>query len=137
MTDLNRLNKLPDAIIQLIYQYSHNIPNVLDEILFNKIEKEYHKYIHIRNNNFMNGIHNALRRFYGYYSIHERTCVFRHLTNCQCCLRHKTNIPKNIDGEWNIDPYLSSQAYNEDWYDCTCNCRFLRRCVSESVLLRK
>lgn len=127
-------NYFPDEILYNIYKYVdekkdyiianrlYEINNFLDTLLFEEL------YIRTNTN----------------YDIHEMMEIFikknknielfkdsfNMLKYCNCCQRHKHNVPKHIYDYWDTQDF---SPYRKDNILCGCRCRHLRRILCSVI----
>ena len=56
--------------------------------------------------------------------------MFKHIKGCRCCNMHRRNRPKNIEGNWDEQPFSRN-----DSTDCKCACRHYMRVLCKAYAL--
>ena len=55
--------------------------------------------------------------------------MFKHLKACRCCVMHRENRPRRIDGIWDEQPLAATYG------TCKCACRHYMRVLSKAYML--
>jgi hypothetical protein len=127
---------IPDEVVDIIYSYLHELKYCLDDIKISGC--------HSRMNNIIsNWIEERKNKEEYYYttSLHKNLddpqYIISHLSKCNCCNRHMTNIPTTLYDPLYLN-FINNYDYtqmNQSTHECNCpcrhGCRFIHRTFCE------
>ena len=117
-------NNIPDELVIVIYTYLHGLKHCFDDI---KIKGCHSRMNHISNLWLKLREKNENIQYYNilYNNLDDPYHIITHLSKCNCCSRHNSNIPKTIN-DTNYLNFINNYDYtqmNNDSHECSCTCR--------------
>ena len=115
---------IPDELVNVIYSYLHELKYCLDDI---KIKGCHSRMNHI----ISNWMDERKKKQDIYYftclknNLDDPQYIISHLSKCNCCSRHMTNIPRTLHDPLYLN-FINNYDYsqmNQDNHECNCSCR--------------
>lgn len=118
-------NSIPNELVDIIFTYLHELKYCLDAI---KIKGCVSRINHITNIWLKEQKNNEYSKSYVtilHNNLDDPLHIITHLSKCNCCARHMTNIPTTLNDPCYLN-FINNHDYtemNQDTHECNCTCR--------------